>query len=434
MSINIFKTKNSKFELLKLITVFSLLIIFVIPTSVIAVNEPINYEIIPGTNSIESKNNSYPTGTYYADRVRPLSFYGLNSYEIQTHGASSVFDQNNPLGVSHSNTVGTSISTINASPSSNSITPGGTSNQNINIAQSNTNTSFNPNNSVPISAGSVSKNNVSIEIPSVDNGSYLNNYYNVSNYSNLSYGNNNTENNSYDNTSYENNSIDNSEDIPTVMFANENYGSDETNNSSENDSIGLLSYINDSYVPGNYTGTVYRSGSYSNGSKMSASVFNGAYNPKTQVATVVEAPKEEVPVKKVAPCEPYLKTYLGCGFGDDKNEVIKLQKFLRDYEGYDIKVTGLYDNTTFETVRKFQERYALDVLKESWGLNCSTGCVYITTKAKINDIVCQKTTNYKNIELPNPRPKFTCPDEKDVKSGKVKVTTEIAKNCSYINS
>jgi peptidoglycan hydrolase-like protein with peptidoglycan-binding domain len=257
-------------------------------------------------------------------------------------------------------------------------------------------------------------------VPSVSSESYFNSTYGAVSYASLSSGNNNIANEYTSNEYTYNDSIGNEY---TYNDSGSNGYENSSNVYSDNvrsDSVNPSSFNSASVYSGSYkSATVY------NGNYKPATVYNAALNPGKQVATVVEA----VPEKPVTPCEPYLKTYLGCGFGGEKTEIVKLQKFLRDYEGYEIKITGVFDDATTETVKKFQEKYALDVLKESWGLKCTTGCVYITTKAKINDIVCKKSTNYKTIPLPNPRPKFVCPKDSELKSGAVKVTKEISENC-----
>ena len=100
------------------------------------------------------------------------------------------------------------------------------------------------------------------------------------------------------------------------------------------------------------------------------------------------------PLTTEKPYEPqecyYLKEYIKYGADNNPEEVRKLQRFLRDYEGFsDIEVTGFYDKKSFDAVSRFQEKYRDDVL-DPWALEGPTGFVYITTKKKINEIYCQK--------------------------------------------
>ena len=153
---------------------------------------------------------------------------------------------------------------------------------------------------------------------------------------------------------------------------------------------GLYSSVGSYSDNNNYSDVAYSGGSYSGGS---------SYGGSSQVAAVGAA---------FSKCEPYLKFYLGLGKNNNPDEVKKLQSFLNKYEGENLAVTGVFEQKTFDAVKKFQDKYAKDILRDSWGLSCNTGYVYITTLAKINDIVCKTNTDFANISLPNPRPTFFC--------------------------
>lgn len=85
----------------------------------------------------------------------------------------------------------------------------------------------------------------------------------------------------------------------------------------------------------------------------------------------------------------YLHDYLKIDWANDPVEVVKLQVFLRELEGFkNLPVTGVYDQATFDAVSIFQEKYSDDILKP-WGYT-SKGFTYILTKKKVNEIVCQK--------------------------------------------
>ena len=86
-------------------------------------------------------------------------------------------------------------------------------------------------------------------------------------------------------------------------------------------------------------------------------------------------------------------------FGRDNNlvEMKKLQSFLRT-QGFDVAVSGFFDVTTFEAVKQFQEEYASDILAP-WGVSVPTGYVFITTKHKINDLLCGVNTPLTEGEL-----------------------------------
>jgi hypothetical protein len=88
-------------------------------------------------------------------------------------------------------------------------------------------------------------------------------------------------------------------------------------------------------------------------------------------------------------CE-YLKDFLRIDWDNDPGEVIKLQVFLRNFEGFGmLPITAKFDQATFDAVSIFQERYFNDILAP-WGHEHSTGFVYITTRKKVNEIVCQR--------------------------------------------
>ena len=85
----------------------------------------------------------------------------------------------------------------------------------------------------------------------------------------------------------------------------------------------------------------------------------------------------------------YLNDYLRIDFVNDPIEVTKLQIFLQQLEGeIGLQVTGIFDQATFDAVSRFQNKYELDILTP-WGYTDPTGYVYILTKKKINEIVCQ---------------------------------------------
>lgn len=105
----------------------------------------------------------------------------------------------------------------------------------------------------------------------------------------------------------------------------------------------------------------------------------------------VEKPEESIVVSKV--CSKYILEPIK--FGEDNSiiEVLKLQTFLNDYEGFNLDITGVYNLPTYEAVKTFQKRYVQDILTP-WGIEESTGYVYITTMKKINDIYCEKFISF----------------------------------------
>lgn len=77
-------------------------------------------------------------------------------------------------------------------------------------------------------------------------------------------------------------------------------------------------------------------------------------------------------------------------FNNDRQEVLKLQAFLINFEGHtNVSLTGVFDQATLTAVNAFQMKYFGDVL-EPWGHTGPTGYVYILTLKKINEIYCQR--------------------------------------------
>lgn len=89
--------------------------------------------------------------------------------------------------------------------------------------------------------------------------------------------------------------------------------------------------------------------------------------------------------------EPYIKEYIALGANNKEEEVRKLQSFLNEHMNESLLVNGFYDNATFEAVKRFQLKYAEEIL-HPWGINYPTGFVYLTTQRKINAL--QKPDQY----------------------------------------
>jgi hypothetical protein len=83
----------------------------------------------------------------------------------------------------------------------------------------------------------------------------------------------------------------------------------------------------------------------------------------------------------------YLRDFLKIDWQNDKIEVLKLQSFLNVFEKENLSLTGVFDQSTFEAVQRFQNKYPEDILKP-WGDKVTTGFVYILTKKKVNEIYC----------------------------------------------
>src|SRR3989344_5411786 len=84
----------------------------------------------------------------------------------------------------------------------------------------------------------------------------------------------------------------------------------------------------------------------------------------------------------------YLRDYMRRDFNNNPVEVLKLQGFLRNFEGHsNLALTGVFDQATFDAVSAFQLKYREDIL-EPWGHTDSTGYVYILSLKKVNEIYC----------------------------------------------
>lgn len=101
-------------------------------------------------------------------------------------------------------------------------------------------------------------------------------------------------------------------------------------------------------------------------------------------------------------CAPYIKTYIRYGAENNSDDVRKLETFLNEKQGEKLVVDGVYGIEDSEAVKRFQEKYASEVLGV-WGLDESTGYVYRTTLMKINSfycnasITCPAFTEYNNL-------------------------------------
>lgn len=92
-----------------------------------------------------------------------------------------------------------------------------------------------------------------------------------------------------------------------------------------------------------------------------------------------------------APCPLYLHEYIRLGRANNPVEVRKLQAFLNVFEGERLAITGVYTQADFDAVSRFQAKYLSDVL-QPWGIDGSTGYVFVTTTFAINNIYCGRST------------------------------------------
>ena len=120
--------------------------------------------------------------------------------------------------------------------------------------------------------------------------------------------------------------------------------------------------------------------------------INEIYCQKTSEAMIepVQVATTTIPTKPI--CKAYMAKSIKLGAANDPAEVKKLQTFLKNYEGFTtLSVTGFYDQSSYNAVKKFQAKYTSDILLP-WGDTVPTGYVFTQTLKKINEIYCQKTS------------------------------------------
>jgi hypothetical protein len=95
---------------------------------------------------------------------------------------------------------------------------------------------------------------------------------------------------------------------------------------------------------------------------------------------------------------PFVSAIMDSGASNDAVQVAKLQAFLKDTEGYDVDLTGSFDQKTEVAVIAFQTKYMSDIMGP-WGATKASGTVYLTTLKKINQIVCSTSLNLSAADL-----------------------------------
>ncbi len=86
-------------------------------------------------------------------------------------------------------------------------------------------------------------------------------------------------------------------------------------------------------------------------------------------------------------CAPYITTYIRYGATNNEEDVRRLETFLNEKQGESLPVDGTYSLEDVEAIKRFQQKYASEVL-DVWGLTQPTGYVYRTTLMKINSFYC----------------------------------------------
>ena len=86
-------------------------------------------------------------------------------------------------------------------------------------------------------------------------------------------------------------------------------------------------------------------------------------------------------------CTPHINSYIRYGADNNIEDVKKLETFLNEKQGEQLVVDGVYSEIDVAAVKRFQMKYASEVL-QVWGINEPTGYVYRTTVMKINSFYC----------------------------------------------
>ncbi len=154
-------------------------------------------------------------------------------------------------------------------------------------------------------------------------------------------------------------------------------------------------FFNASTSPGVYTNEAYLEAIYNHPS-LEKMYGKRVKTPAVKAQVTVVGPEqpaaEKAPVA-LAACGPYLREYIRYGARNNALEVAKLQQFLNQFEGQELKVSGIYDRATRRAVEALQAKYAEDVLYP-WGITRPTGYVYYTTRKKINELYCKGNAQF----------------------------------------
>jgi The GLUG motif len=98
----------------------------------------------------------------------------------------------------------------------------------------------------------------------------------------------------------------------------------------------------------------------------------------------------------------YLTKVIKLGADNNPDDVKLLENFLKTYEGQNILVDGIYSQSDFDVVVKWQEKYAKDILAP-WGNTKGTGYVFTTSLKKIKEIVdkeCKPSSSERTNSVP----------------------------------
>ncbi len=115
------------------------------------------------------------------------------------------------------------------------------------------------------------------------------------------------------------------------------------------------------------------------------------YNPKYKSKPSLCKYGEVLGASTTLSCEviPYLTQPIKLGAVNNPNDVVLLEQYLNTYEGLNIPVDGVYSQSDFNDVVKWQEKYSQDILSP-WGITKGTGYVFMTSLQKIKQVHAAK--------------------------------------------
>lgn len=86
-------------------------------------------------------------------------------------------------------------------------------------------------------------------------------------------------------------------------------------------------------------------------------------------------------------CPGYLRSYIRYGTNNRSDDVMRLERYLNEYEGEELDVDGYYSREDERAVMRFQEKYRAEIM-EPWGMSTPSGYVYSHTLRQINALHC----------------------------------------------
>ncbi len=115
-----------------------------------------------------------------------------------------------------------------------------------------------------------------------------------------------------------------------------------------------------------------------------------------QENTVENQEREDAQSTTTQKCDDYLTKDIRPGARNDKQEVIKLEKFLNTYEGEKLIAGGVYDGTDQAAVKRFQEKYRKEILDPA-GVTSPNGLVLKGTRKQVNALYCKAQKKKKRV-------------------------------------